>query len=155
MDNKGGYHARSSPLPHLHHATPGLKRPGVGFADHNFDRELWSRPISERCRNIPHQLVHSSHAAESPSSNLRVETTACVALGVSQGHACPAYWMMRICTSSPVLAHHGRELAPPHDQPLLPACMEVDSQKSTRKRSRGRRLDYGYAPVRLQLCRGT
>ena len=78
-----------------------------------------------------------SHAAESPSSNLRVETTACVALGVSQGHACPAYWMMRICTSSPVMAHHGRELAPPHDEPSLHACMEVDSQKSTRKRSLG------------------
>src|SRR5260221_6094680 len=103
----------------------------------------------------PHQLVYNSHTAESPSSNLRVEKTAWGGLGVSEGHACPAHWMMRICTSSPVLAHHGRELAPPHDQPLLPACMEVDSQKSTRKRSRGRRLDYGYAPVRLQLCRGT
>src|SRR5260370_7532906 len=105
--------------------------------DHNFDRELWSRPISERCRNIRHQLVHSSHAAESPSSNLRVEATACVALGVSQGYACPACWMMRICTSSPVLAHHGRELAPPHDEPPLPACMDVDSQKTTRKRPLG------------------
>jgi hypothetical protein len=34
-------------------------------------------------------------------------------------------------------SHHGRELAPPHDEPSLPACMEVDSQKSTRKRSLG------------------
>src|SRR5260370_20238303 len=117
--------------------------------DHNFDRELWSRPISERCRNIRHQLVHSSHAAESPSSNLRVEATACVALGVSQGYACPACWMMRICTSSPVLAHHGRELAPPHDEPSLPACMEVDSQRSTR---RGRLANAPGAETGLRVC---
>jgi hypothetical protein len=129
--------------------------------DHNFDRELWSRPISERCRNIRRQFVYSSHAAESPSSNLRVEATACVALGVSQGYACPAYWMMRICTSSPVLAHHGRELAPrPRTRASARRAVaarmhggrlaEVDSQTLL-----GRRLDYGYAPVRLQLCRGT